>query len=272
MAAYLTLKTLKPKMTKVISIANQKGGVGKTTTSINLATSLSAINKKILLVDADPQGNASTGLGISYKERSPSLYNLLTDRSFDQKAIKKTIVPNLEIITANTNLAASEIELSNINKREYVISEILSQIKGYDYMLIDCPPALGLLTINSLVASDSVIVPLQSEFFALEGISSLVKTVNLIKENFNHRLNIEGILLTMVDKRNTLSTLVEQDVREHFGEIVYKTTIPRNVKVSEAPSHGKPAILYDVSCSGSVAYIGLAREIIKKQGSTNEKR
>jgi len=260
------------KLPKIISIANQKGGVGKTTTSINLATSLSAVNKKILLVDADPQGNASTGLGISYDNRSPSLYDLIVSQTLDESAIKKTIVPGLNIITANTNLAASEVELVNIENREFVISNILSKTKDYDYVLIDCPPALGLLTINSLVASHSVIVPLQSEFFALEGISSLVSSIELIKENFNPNLVIEGILLTMVDKRNSLSALVEKDVRDHFGETVYKTTIPRNVKVSEAPSHGKPAILYDVNSSGSMAYIGLAREIINKEGVINEQR
>ena len=257
-------------MTKIISIANQKGGVGKTTTAINLATSLSAINKKILLVDADPQGNASTGIGILYQERIPTLYDLVVNRSYDPNAIKKTIVPNLKIITANTNLAAAEIELANVEKREFVISDILSEAKNFDYILIDCPPALGLLTINSLVASNSVIVPLQSEFFALEGISSLVNSIDLIKESFNKKLMVEGILLTMVDKRNSLSALVEKDVRDHFGDIVYKTTIPRNVKISEAPSHGKPALLYDVNCSGSMAYIGLAREIINKQGLANE--
>ncbi len=257
-------------MPKIISVANQKGGVGKTTTSINLATSLSTIDKKILLVDADPQGNASTGMGISYDNRNPSLYDLIVSGEYNENAIKKTIVPGLDIITANTNLAASEIELVSVEKREFVISKILSETKGYDYILIDCPPALGLLTINSLVASHSVIVPLQSEFFALEGISSLVSSIKLIRENFNSKLFIEGILLTMVDKRNSLSALVEKDVRDHFGETVYKTTIPRNVKVSEAPSHGKPAILYDVNSSGSMAYIGLAREIINKQGFVNE--
>ena len=253
-------------MTKIISIANQKGGVGKTTTTINLATSLSAINKTVLLVDADPQGNASTGIGITYEERVPSLYDLIIKRELDEGAIKKTIVPNLSIISANTNLAAAELELTSVEKREFVLADILLKANKFDFILIDCPPALGLLTINSLVASNSVIVPLQSEFFALEGMSSLVKTIQLIKENFNPKLNVEGILLTMVDKRNTLSSLVEKDVREHFGEIVYKTTIPRNIKISEAPSHGKPAIIYDVNCSGSMAYIGLAREIMNKQG------
>ena len=257
-------------MVKIISIANQKGGVGKTTTSINLATSLSAVNKKTLLIDADPQGNASTGLGISYENRNPSLYDLIVKQDFDDQAIKKTLVPGLDIITANTNLAASEIELADIKNREFVLKNILSKITRYDYILIDCPPALGLLTINSLVAANSVIVPLQSEFFALEGISSLVNSIGLIKESFNPNLLIEGILLTMVDKRNSLSALVEKDVRDHFGETVYKTTIPRNVKVSEAPSHGKPAILYDVNSAGSMAYIGLAREILNKQGLINE--
>jgi len=253
-------------MTKIISIANQKGGVGKTTTSINLATSLAAVNKKVLLVDADPQGNASTGMGITYENREPSLYDLIVKREFDEKSLKNTIVPNLNIITTNNNLAASEVELANVEKREFVIADILSNVKNYDYILIDCPPALGLLTINSLVASNSVIVPLQSEFFALEGISSLVNSIELIKKNLNPNLKVEGILLTMVDKRNSLSSLVEKDVRDHFGKIVYETTIPRNVKISEAPSHGKPAILYDVNCAGSMAYIGLAREIINKQG------
>ena len=257
-------------MVKIISVANQKGGVGKTTTSINLATSLSAINKKILLIDADPQGNASTGIGISYENRSPNLYDLIVDEALDERAIKNTIVPGLDIITSNTNLAASEIELAEIKNREFVLSNILSKIKDYDYILIDCPPALGLLTINALVASNSIIIPLQSEFFALEGISSLDNSIELIRESFNPKLVIEGILLTMVDKRNSLSSLVEKDVRNHFGETVYKTTIPRNVKVSEAPSHGKPAILYDVNSSGSMAYIGLAREIINKQGLLNE--
>ena len=253
-------------MTKIISIANQKGGVGKTTTTINLATSLSAINKKVLIIDADPQGNASTGLGIPYENRSPNLYELIIGRELDPSAIKETQVPNLSIITSNTNLAAAEVELANVEKREFVLGEILDKTKNFDFIIIDCPPALGFLTINSLVASSSVIVPLQSEFFALEGISSLMNTIQLIKENYNSKLSVEGILLTMVDKRNSLSSLVEKDVREHFGEIVYRTTIPRNVKISEAPSHGKPALIYDVNCSGSMAYIGLAKEIINKQG------
>ena len=252
-------------MTKIISITNQKGGVGKTTTAINLATSLAAINKKVLVIDADPQGNASTGLGIEYENRNPSLYDLILNKDFDASSVKETIVPGLKIISANTDLAASEIELTDVNNREYVIKSILSKIKNNDFIIIDCPPALGLLTINSLVASNSVIIPLQSEFFALEGLSSLIKTVDLVKKNFNQDLEIEGILLTMFDKRNLLSSLVEDDVRSHFSEKVYKTIIPRNVKMSEAPSHGKPALIYDVNCPGSVAYINLAKEIILNQ-------
>ena len=250
---------------KIISIANQKGGVGKTTTAINLSTAMVAINKKVLLVDADPQGNASTGLGISEDNRSPSLYNLLTSGKFDTNAIKKTLIPNLDIITSTQDLAASEIELAEKENREFCLKGILDQIKDYDYFFIDCPPALGLLTINGLVAATSVIVPLQSEFFALEGLSSLTKTINLIKNNFNSSLEIEGVVLTMHDKRNSLSELVENDVRSYFGDKVYKTIIPRNVRVSEAPSHGKPVLVYDTNCVGSKAYIDLAKEVIYNQ-------
>ena len=252
-------------MRKIIAITNQKGGVGKTTTAINLATSLAAINKSVLLIDSDPQGNASTGLGISYDNRSPSLYNLISKSSFDQKSIKKTIIPGLKIITSNMDLAAAEVELKDVSNREYVLNDIISRIKEIDFIIIDCPPALGLLTINALVASNSVLIPLQSEFFALEGLSSLINTIDLIKQNYNKKLIIEGILLTMSDKRNSLSFLVEKDVRSHFGETVYKTTIPRNVRMSEAPSHGKPALVYDLNCPGSLAYIELAKEVILNQ-------
>ena len=252
-------------MTKIIAIANQKGGVGKTTTAINLATAMAAIEKKILLIDADPQSNASTGLGLLEEDRNPSLYNLLTDKKFNPNSIKETKIPYLNIIASTIDLAASEIELAEMDDRENIMKNILNKITGYDYLFIDCPPALGLLTINSLVASDSVIIPLQCEFFALEGLSSLISTIETIKSTLNPQIQIEGVVLTMYDKRNSLSALVEEDVRGHFGKKVYKTVIPRNVRISEAPSHGKPVLIYDTSCVGSVAYIGLAKEVIFNQ-------
>ena len=252
-------------MTKIIAIANQKGGVGKTTTAINLATAMAAIEKKILLIDADPQSNASIGLGLLEEDRNPSLYNLLTDKKFNPNSIKETKIPNLNIIASTIDLAASEIELAEMDDRENIMKNILNKITGYDYLFIDCPPALGLLTINSLVASDSVIVPLQCEFFALEGLSSLISTIETIKSTLNPQIQIEGVVLTMYDKRNSLSALVEEDVRGHFGKKVYKTVIPRNVRISEAPSHGKPVLIYDTACAGSVAYIGLAKEVIFNQ-------
>ena len=252
-------------MTKIIAIANQKGGVGKTTTAINLATAMAAIEKKILLIDADPQSNASTGLGLLEEDRNPSLYNLLTDKKFNPNSIKETKIPYLNIIASTIDLAASEIELAEMDDRENIMKNILNKITGYDYLFIDCPPALGLLTINSLVASDSVIIPLQCEFFALEGLSSLISTIETIKSTLNPQIQIEGIVLTMYDRRNSLSALVEEDVRGHFGKKVYKTVIPRNVRISEAPSHGKPVLIYDTTCVGSVAYIGLAKEVIFNQ-------
>ena len=252
-------------MTKIIAIANQKGGVGKTTTAINLATALAAIDKKVLLVDADPQGNASTGLGILEENREPSLYQLLTNKEFDVLSIKETSIPKLDIISSSIDLAASEIELAEIENREQVLKKILSKIVGYDFIFIDCPPALGLLTINGLVASKSVIIPLQCEFFALEGLSALTNTIDTIKSGLNTAIDLEGVVLTMFDKRNALSSLVEDDVRSHFKNKVYKTVIPRNVRVSEAPSHGKPVLLYDTQCAGSQAYIGLAKEVILNQ-------
>jgi chromosome partitioning protein len=252
-------------MTKIIAIANQKGGVGKTTTAINLSTAMAATEKKILLVDADPQGNASTGLGVETEKRHPSLYDIITSQTLDLSAIKKTSIPNLDIIPSTPDLAASEIDLAEANNREHVIKNILKEVVGYDYVFIDCPPALGLLTINSLVAANSVLVPLQCEFFALEGLSALIGTIEKIRSSFNAGIELEGVVLTMYDKRNSLSSLVEQDVRGHFKEKVYNTVIPRNVRISEAPSHGKPVLIYDTHCIGSQAYIGLAKEVILNQ-------
>ncbi len=257
-------------MKKIISISNQKGGVGKTTTTINLATSLAAVKKNVLIVDADPQGNASTGLGLKYDARNPSIYEMIHERKLLKDGIKETIIPGLKIIGANTDLAAAEVELTNFEKREFIFKSIFAEIDNFDFIFVDCPPALGLLTINSLVASDTTLIPLQSEFFALEGLSSLIQTIKLIQQNFNKDLKIEGILLTMLDKRNSLSSLVEKDVRQHFGNQVYKTTIPRNVKISEAPSHGKPALVYDTQAAGSLAYIELAKEVILNQNKNYE--
>ena len=257
-------------MKKIISISNQKGGVGKTTTTINLATSLAAVKKNVLIVDADPQGNASTGLGLSYDERKPSIYEMIHEKKLLTEGIKETLIPGLKIIGANTDLAAAEVELTNFENREYVLKSIFAEIDNFDFIFVDCPPALGLLTINSLVASNTTLIPLQSEFFALEGLSALMKTIKLIQQNFNKDLKIEGILLTMLDKRNSLSSLVEKDVRHHFGKQVYKTTIPRNVKISEAPSHGKPALIYDTQAAGSLAYIELAKEVILNQNKNYE--
>ena len=257
-------------MKKIISISNQKGGVGKTTTTINLATSLAAVKKNVLIVDADPQGNASTGLGLSYNERKPSIYEMIHEKKLLSEGIKETLIPGLKIIGANTDLAAAEVELTNFENREFVLKSIFADIKNFDFIFVDCPPALGLLTINSLVASDTTLIPLQSEFFALEGLSALMQTIKLIQQNFNQNLKIEGILLTMLDKRNSLSSLVEKDVRHHFGNQVYKTTIPRNVKISEAPSHGKPALVYDTQAAGSLAYIELAKEVILNQNKSYE--
>ena len=257
-------------MKKIISISNQKGGVGKTTTTINLATSLAAVKKNVLIVDADPQGNASTGLGLSYDERKPSIYEMIHEKKLLKEGIKETLIPGLKIIGANTDLAAAEVELTNFENREYVFKSIFAEIDNFDFIFVDCPPALGLLTINSLVASDTTLIPLQSEFFALEGLSALMQTIKLIQQNYNNDLQIEGILLTMLDKRNSLSSLVEKDVRHHFGDQVYKTTIPRNVKISEAPSHGKPALIYDTQAAGSLAYIELAKEVILNQNKNHE--
>ncbi len=252
--------------TKIISIVNQKGGVGKTTTTSNLATALAAIGKKMLIIDLDPQGNASTGFGISHKLRKKTIYDVLVSDVEISAAVYKTEIPNLDIVTSSVDLAAAEIELINEENREYILkSKIANIYNNYDYIMIDCPPSLGLLTINALAASSSLIIPLQCEFFALEGLSHLLNTCSLIQKNLNNELVIEGIVLTMYDKRNRLTEQVEEDVRNCLEGLVYNTVIPRNVRISEAPSHGKPAIIYDLKCSGSLAYIHLAKEVLERE-------
>jgi chromosome partitioning protein len=252
---------------RILAIANQKGGVGKTTTTINLATALAACEKKVLVIDIDAQGNASTGLGIEPAKRDITSYDVIVGRIDACEAIVPTAIPNLNMITSSIDLSGAEIELIDMDRREFRLRDSLKSLQGYDYVLIDCPPALGLLTLNALCAADSAIVPLQCEFYALEGLSHLVHTIERVKRAFNPRLEIQGVVLTMYDKRNNLSDMVAADVREHFGDKVYNTVIPRNVRISEAPSHGKPVLLYDIACRGSQAYIHLASEVLKQEQS-----
>jgi len=258
------------KAVRVIAIANQKGGVGKTTTAINLATALAAVHQKVLLVDLDPQGNASTGLGIGPEQRAFGTYDVVMNQHPAADAIVASAVPGLFVMPATVHLSGAELELIDVERREYRLADSLTAFRdgsgpAFDYILIDCPPALGLLTLNALVAADALLVPLQCEFFALEGLSHLMRTVELVAQKFNPRLEIQGLVLTMYDKRNNLSDLVAADVRGYFGAKVYETVIPRNVKVSEAPSHGKPVLLYDMRCPGSQAYIALASEMLKRE-------
>lgn len=251
---------------RVIAIVNQKGGVGKTTTAVNLATAMAAVGKRVLLLDADPQGNASTGFGISRAERGAGCYELMFDGLSVEDVVAPTPIPNLSIITSSADLAGAEIQLVNTDRREYRMRDALERsAKDYDYILIDCPPSLNLITLNALVAAAGLLVPLQVEFYALEGMSSLLQTVEAVRERFNPALEIQGVVLTMYDKRNSLSDAVASDVRTFFGDQVYETVIPRNVRVSEAPSHGKPVLLYDLKCPGSRAYMHLASEVLRRE-------
>ncbi len=257
-----------PSPPRVITIANQKGGVGKTTTAINLGTALTAVGERVLLIDGDPQGNASTGLGILPHMRAKTLYDVLMDGLPLADAVVETEIPALHLVAAEADLSGIELELGQTPRRAFRLRDALTPVRttgAYDYVLIDCPPSLNLLTINAMTAADAVLVPLQCEFFALEGLTQLLRTVEQVRGALNPELEIQGVVLTMYDKRNSLSALVARDVRDHLGDRVYETVIPRNVRISEAPSFGKPAIIYDLHCAGSQAYLKLAREVIGRE-------
>ncbi|MCZ7661199.1 MAG: ParA family protein [Xanthobacteraceae bacterium] len=259
-------------MPRVLALANQKGGVGKTTTAINLGTALAAIGEHVLVVDLDPQGNASTGLGISYKSRRHSTYDVLMGEATMRGAVHETAVPRLHIVPSTMDLSGFELQIAQERDRAFRLRNALRELNAapaggleYSYVLVDCPPSLNLVTVNAMAAADSILVPLQCEFFALEGLSQLLKTVEQVKTNLNPALSIHGIVLTMFDARNNLCGQVVEDVRSFMGEKVYQTIIPRNVRVSEAPSYGKPVLLYDLKCVGSQAYLRLASEIIQRE-------
>ena len=253
---------------RVIAVANQKGGVGKTTTVINLATALAAVGRRVLIIDLDPQGNASTGIGIDRGNRPLSSYDVLAGAATVKEAVVASDIPGLDIVPSTVDLSGAELELVDTERRSRRLRDAVGgTVAGYDYVLIDCPPSLGLLTLNALVAADAVLVPLQCEFFPLEGLSQLMRTIERVRVGFNPGLEIQGVVLTMFDRRNNLSDQVATDVRSVLGDKVYETVIPRNVRVSEAPSHGKPALLYDFRCAGSRAYISLAGEVLRREGA-----
>ncbi len=253
---------------RIISVANRKGGVGKTTTTINIATALAAIGKKVLVIDFDPQGNATTSLGVQKQKGAPSSYGVLIGVCDVNKAIVATEVPNFYLVPSAPDLAAAEVELVDVPSREFVLKRAFKNLSGnYDYVLIDCPPSLNLITINAMVASNAVMVPLQCEFLALEGLADLIKNINAVKRNFNPALTLQGIVLTMFSRQNNLSKMIEADVRKYFGDKVYQTVIPRCVRIAEAPSYGKPILIYDFKCTGAQAYIQLAKEFLQRERS-----
>ena len=253
---------------RIVALANQKGGVGKTTTAITLATALAAAGRRVLLIDLDPQGNASTGLGVAPPARSLTSYEMILGEVELEQAIIATTIPRLSAVPASQDLAGAEFELAARERREFLLSRaIRSRVRDYEEVLIDCPPSLNLLTINALVAADSVMVPLQCEFYALEGLSQLMRTIERVQRALNPRLELQGVVLTMYDQRNNLCDQVAADVRSHLGAKVFDTMIPRNVRIAEAPSHGKPVLIYDHGCAGSQAYIRLAAEVLRRNGT-----
>lgn len=256
---------------RIVAIANQKGGVGKTTTAINLGTALAACKKSILLIDLDPQGNASTGLGIQHADRNTTTYDVILGDASLSDAVVKTQIPGFDLVPSVVDLSAAEVELVERPRREFALKDTLGGLeRDYDYVLIDCPPSLGLLTVNAMVASDAVLVPLQCEFFALEGLSLLLRSIERVRRSLNPSLDVQGVLLTMFDRRNNLAQQVATDVRSFLGKRVYDTIVPRNVRVSEAPSHGLPVLLYDFRCAGSQAYVHLAGEVLRRDQEAAE--
>lgn len=252
-------------MGEILSVANQKGGVGKTTTAVNIATALAAVDRKVLLIDFDPQANASTGLGVYKKDKIATSYDLMLQRKTLGETIQSTMIPGLSLVPSCIQLVGAEVELISAYHRESILKNVLESYKNFfDYIIIDCPPSMGILSLNAMVASDAVLVPLQCEYYALEGLSYLLGSIQKIRKSFNPKLFLYGVVLTMYDKRSTLCAQVANDVRTHLKDKVFQTVIPRNVKVSEAPSHGKPVLVYDVNCHGAQAYMSLAREMLSK--------